>query len=153
MNELKKYSVVVLLNKDGSKVLLCKKDHTAYAGRLNGVGGAVADNEMPWENALRKIFEETSIHKKDIRRFTWLGTLSLPEQCDFKNPDKYPELWFFSGIVDDESLAKTPELRTERIDWVMLVGSDPVTELDLAGDGDLEYFIGKARRMLFGNPT
>ena len=53
--QTKKYSVVVLLNKDGSKVLMQKKDHTAFAGKLNGVGGKIEKEEMPWDGALRKI--------------------------------------------------------------------------------------------------
>lgn len=148
--QTKKYSVVVLLNKDGSKVLMQKKDHTAFAGKLNGVGGKIEKEEMPWDGALRKIFEETSIHRKDIRRFSWIGTLTIPEQCDTDNFNKYPELWFFTGIVEDESLAKKPESATEEIGWFMLRDNRPCTDLETAGDGDLEYFIGRARRILFG---
>lgn len=147
----KKYSVCLLFNGDGSKVLLQKKDRTAFAGMLNGVGGKIEEDENPAQGALREIYEETSIRQQDLERFEWLGTLSLPEQCDTDNADKYPELWFFGGVVKDESLAVKPETETEEIGWFMLVGDNPVTDLETAGDGDLEYFIGRARSIFFGN--
>lgn len=67
------------------------------------------------------------------------------------NQDKYPELWFFAGIVDDEDQACVPEKKTEEIFWLFLDGNDPVTDMELAGDGDVAYFIAKAKRMLFCN--
>lgn len=148
---IKKYTVVILLNQDGSKVLLQVKDHTLFAGMLNGVGGKIEDGEQPVNGALREIFEETSIQPGGLSRFEWLGTLTLPEQCDDRNPDKYPELWFFGGIVKDETLAVKPDGATEEIGWYMLdPDSLPITSLQTAGDNNLEYFIGRARRILFG---
>lgn len=150
MKRVKKYTVVVLLNGDGSKVLLEKKDRTLFAGMLNGVGGKIEEGETPEQGAYREILEETSLREEDITMLTWLGTLSLPEQCDTSNADMYPELWFYSGIVDDESLAKKPVDSTEEIAWYSLNNDGrPVTDLKLAGDGDLQYFIDRARRFLF----
>lgn len=153
MHKVKKYTVILLFNKDGSKVLLIKKDRTAFAGKLNGVGGKIEDNETPEQGAYREIEEETSLKPEQVKNLTWLGTLTLPEQCDMDNAGLYPELWFYSGIVEDESLARTPENETEPVAWYMLRGenSTPVTNLKLAGDGDLEYFIKRARRRLFGS--
>lgn len=147
----KRYSVVVIFNRNGSRVLLQKKDRTAFAGKLNGVGGKIDEDENPAQGALREIREESSIRPQDLRRFEWLGTLSLPEQCDLKNLDKYPELWFFGGVINDESIAVKPETETEEIDWYELDGNKPVTDLGMAGDGDLEYFIGRAKHILFEN--
>lgn len=146
----KQYSVNVLLNKDYSKVLLQTKDRTTFAGRLNGVGGKVEDDEDPVAGALREIEEETSIRPEDLSRFEWIGTLSLPEQCDTANADSYPELWFFAGVVKDESLAHKPDDATEKIRWYKLNScSSPVTHGKLlAGDGDLDYFIRRAVRAM-----
>lgn len=147
----KKYSVCVLLNKGGTKVLLIKKDRTMFAGMLNGVGGKIEDGEEPWNGTLREIKEEASIDKKDIRRFSWLGRLTIPEQCDLNAIGTYPELWFFTGIVEDESLAHTPEGSTEPVAWYELdENKHPVSEYGIAGNGDVEYFINMAYRMLFG---
>lgn len=152
MHEVKKYTVIPLLNADGSKVLLLKKDRTAFAGMLNGIGGKIEDNETPEEGAYRELLEEAGLRPEDIERFTWLGTLTVPEQCDEVNQGKCPELWFFSGIVKDEGIPRKPDSSTEEIYWCML-GSDnhPFAPFKTAGDGDLEYFIGRARRLLFGN--
>ena len=154
----KRYTVVVLLNKDGSKVLLQKKDRTAFVGKWNGVGGKIEDGEEPVAGAYREIEEETSLKPSDIKNLTWLGTLTLPEQCDLDNPDLYPELWFFSGIVEDESLAVKPDTETEEIAWFKILDNKKLVSLppkapfnpDLAGDGDLPYFIDSAKRLLFG---
>lgn len=151
MHGVKKYSVVILFNNDGSKVLLQKKDRTAFAGKLNGVGGKIEDDEQPVAGAMREVLEETSIGPEDLERFEWLGILTLCEQCDDKNQDKYPELWFFGGIVKAEDKARKPDTATEEIDWYVLdCNNRPFTTLEIAGDGDLEYFIGVARRRLFG---
>lgn len=152
MRKVKKYTVILLFNKDGSKVLLIKKDRTAFAGKLNGVGGKIENNETPEQGAYREIEEETSLKPEQVKNLTWLGTLTLPEQCDMDNADLYPELWFYSGIMEDESWARTPENETEPVAWYMLGADDsPFTYLKLAGDGDLEYFIKRARRRLFGS--
>lgn len=148
--QTKKYSVCVLLNKDGTKVLLTRKDRTMFAGMLNGVGGKINDGEEPWEGALREIKEEASVDKMDIERFSWLGTLTIPDQCDLNAIGTYPELWFFTGIVKDESLARTPVNETEPVAWYELdTDSHPISEYEIAGNGDVEYFICMAHRMLF----
>lgn len=150
MENIKKYTVIILLNNDGSKVLLQTKDRTAFAGMLNGTGGKIEDQESPIEGAFRELLEETSLQPKDLEHFEWLGTLTLPEQCDDQNPDKLPELWFFGGVVKDESLAHKPENETEPISWYMLDSdSRPITDMQTAGDGNLEYFIDRTRRILF----
>lgn len=151
MMGVKKYSVVILLNEDGSKVLLQKKDRTLFKGKLNGVGGKIEKEEMPVNGALREVLEETSLRPEDLLRFEWIGTLTLPEQCDTNNMDKYPELWFFGGVVKDENRAHKPDTETEEIRWYHLKPDNkPFTDLETAGDGDLEYFIGVARHMFFG---
>lgn len=148
--QTKKYTVCVLLNKDGTKVLLTRKDRTMFAGKLNGVGGKVDDSEEPWEGALREIKEEASVDKMDIERFSWLGTLTIPEHCDLNAVGTYPELWFFTGIVKNEDLAHTPDGETEPVAWYEFdKDGHPVSECGTAGDGDVEYFIRMAHRMLF----
>lgn len=146
---VKKYTVILLFNSDGSKILLQKKDRTAFAGKLNGIGGKVNEGEEPVKGAFREMEEETSLLLKDLQRFAWLGTLTIPEQCDTNNSNRFPELWFFGGIVKDENLPHKPDTETEEISWYELNGNVPVTELELAGDGDLLYFINMAKRILF----
>lgn len=149
MKGKKRYTVSLLFNPDGSKVLLQKKDRTIFAGRLNGVGGKVEDEETPADGALREILEETGTKKQHMQKFTWLGTLTLPEPCDTKYPDNYPEIWFFAAIVK-ETVPKKPETETEEIDWYEIQPDNrPLTDLRTAGDGNLEYFISRAGKTLF----
>lgn len=152
MAGIKKYTVVLLFDREGKEILLQKKDHTAFAGRLNGVGGKVEDGEIPEKCARRETFEETSLRQDDIKCLTWLGTLTLPYQCDEREPGTFPELWFFAGVVENKSLAVKPADATEEIAWYELDDNGkPVTHgTGTAGDGDLEYFIKSALRMLFG---
>lgn len=152
MYKTQRYSVVILFNNDGSKILLQKKNRTAFAGKLNGVGGKINNGEIPSTGALREMQEEASLRPEDLEHFKWCGTLLVPEQCDEQNLDKYPELWFFAGIVKDESRAQKPENETEEIDWYELNSDNkPITDLETAGDGDLEYFIAVGKRLLFGD--
>lgn len=150
MKGIKEYTVVLLFNADGSKVLLVKKDRTTFAGKLNGVGGKIEEGETPEQCAYREIQEESSLPPEKITDLTWIGTLVIPEQCDTDNEDKCPKLWFYTGIVASESWAHTPENETEPVAWYMLnKDSVPFTDLELAGNGSLEYFIKMARRILF----
>lgn len=151
----KKYTVIILFNGDGSKILLQTKDRTKYAGMLNGVGGKVEPGETPKLAARREVHEETTLTSGDIENFTWLGTLTIPERCDIYHPEFIPELWFYTGRVRDESKAQKPSDETEEIAWYGLRNDDTVvTDMELAGDGNLPYFIHQARKALFGgNPV
>lgn len=151
MQGTKQYSVILLFNKDGSKVLLQKKDRTTYKGMLNGIGGKVEDGEDPFDGALRELMEETTIKKEDLSVFRWLGRLILPIQCDEENMDKIPDLWFYTGIVKEETSARKAENETEKLEWYVLSGNMPVTGIPLAGDGNLEYFISIAKKLLFNS--
>lgn len=145
----KQYTVVLLFNKDGSKVLLQTKDRTAFAGMLNGVGGKIEKGETIHQGAVREVEEETTLTEKDIENFMWLGTLVIPEQCDLENPDLIPELYFMAGIIKDEDKVKKNPDSTEEVNWYELRDDTIVTDLKLAGDGDLSYFIKVGRRKLF----
>lgn len=150
--DTKSYTVIFLLNRTGTKVLLQLKDRTEYTGKLNGVGRKIEDKENPEQGAYREILEETSIESKDIQNLTWLGTLICPENCDERNRDKFPELWFYGAVIYDEDLAKQPKTESEKINWYTILEDNTIDTngLELAGDGNIPYFIGLAKRYLFG---
>lgn len=149
----KRYTVIFLLNNTGTKVLLQLKDRTEYAEKLNGVGGKIEDGETPEQGAYREILEETSIIPRNVENLTWLGTLVVPENCDEKNKDKFPELWFYGAIIYDEDLAKQPKTESEKINWYTILEDNTIDTngLELAGDGNIPYFVGLAKRYLFGD--
>ena len=154
----KAYTVCFLFSPDMDEVLLQKKNRTDFAGLYNGVGGKLEPGEKPEQCAIREIKEETGIDK--ILSLTWLGTLSLPHNCDTHENSMNPEdpsciLYFYAGIIPDKSDINPPAGAEE----LMLVplhavfenndrqdGTEPV--IPIAGDGDVEYFIRRGINQL-----
>ena len=149
MKDIQQYSVILLFSENGSKILLQKKDRTDFKGMLNGVGGKVEDGEKPLDGALRELMEETTLKKDDLLSFQWIGRLTLPIQCDRTHADKNPDLWFYAGVVKDGVKVERNDNETEDVNWYPLDKNVPITNKLLAGDGNLTYFIGIAKRLLF----
>lgn len=63
---MKKYNLIVVFNKDLTKVLFCIRAKEPYKGLYNFVGGKVEANESNDEAAYRELFEETGISSNDI---------------------------------------------------------------------------------------
>ncbi len=63
---MKKYNVIIVYNKEESKILMCERKKEPYKGMLNLVGGKVEENELEIDAAYRELCEETGITKQDI---------------------------------------------------------------------------------------
>ena len=63
---MKKVNLIVVLNKDESEVLMCKRTSNPYQGLYNYVGGKVEAHETSDDAAYRELFEETGITRNDI---------------------------------------------------------------------------------------
>lgn len=138
-----RFTVCFLFDAQGH-VLLVRKNHTAFAGKLNGVGGRLEPNETPYDNAARKIQEETGAMPSEL---TWIGDLNLPESCDINNPHAPCCLHFYAGITDKDHVAKQPG--KEPLEWHSVSDIIHNPEYDgLAGDGDVWYFIKRAAKMV-----
>lgn len=146
---LKKYTVCLIFNEDGTKVLLQLKNRTLYNGKLNGVGGKIEADETPLDGAYREIKEETSLTPDDIPNLRWIATLIPCEQCDDRYSDMYPELFFFAGSTKNVDKAQKPNSESEAIGWYN-IKNDVIDEPEskLAGDGNLGYIIKLAIRVL-----
>lgn len=150
MKKVKRYSVCLIFNEDGTKVLLQLKKKTTFAGMLNGVGGKAEDNETMFECAFREIEEETNVRAKDFSKFEWIATLTVPEQCDTENKDCMPELGFFAGTIKNEDIARKPSDDAEDIMWFDIInGKVDTKDYIMGGDGDLQYMIDRSLRILF----
>ena len=57
----KNYVVIMLFNRDYSKLLLIKRNKKPYKGCWNGIGGKIENDETPLEAAKRECMEETGI--------------------------------------------------------------------------------------------
>ena len=63
---MKKLNVILVYNKDESKILMCKRKKEPYKGKYNLVGGKVEKNEDELHAAYRELQEETGITSNDI---------------------------------------------------------------------------------------
>lgn len=142
------YTVCFLFSRDLKRVLLQEKAKTGFAGKLNGVGGRVVPGEDPETGALRKIQEETGICS--VTQFRWIGTLSLPWNCDTGEEDGRlgdPPcvLHYFAGILPEGQEPVAPAGREaiamHDVDEIL---ATPLPDGDvLAGQGNLQYFVNQ----------
>lgn len=63
---MKRLNLIVVFNKDLTKVLFCIRAKEPYKGLYNFVGGKVEENEPNDEATYRELFEETGISSNDI---------------------------------------------------------------------------------------
>lgn len=90
---MKKLNVILVYNKDESKILMCKRAKEPYKGKYNLVGGKVEENETKLKAAYRELKEETGISNKDI---------VLTHIMDFKYSMQNMELEVFAGKLNKE---------------------------------------------------
>lgn len=64
---LKKLNIIIVYNKEGDELLMCKRAKEPYQGMYNFVGGKVEKCEKGISAAYRELFEETGIDKTDIK--------------------------------------------------------------------------------------
>lgn len=63
---MKKLNLILVFNKEETKILMCKREKEPYKGQYNLVGGKVEKNEDELDAAYRELQEETGITNKDI---------------------------------------------------------------------------------------
>lgn len=64
---MKKLNVILVYNKESTKILMCKREKEPYKGKFNLVGGKVEQNEDELHAAYRELQEETGITNTDIK--------------------------------------------------------------------------------------
>lgn len=149
------YTVNILFSRDLSRILLVRKNRTAFKGLLNGPGGAVEAGEAPYACAMREILEETGLGQADFLpldgddgRLQPLGKLSVPYDCKTQDGAAC-ELYYYAGVILEQSEGSvTPA--AEALSWMP---SDMVmlsrTDSDVfAGHGDLAYFAAAGYRAM-----
>ena len=90
---MKKLNLVLVLNKENNKILMCKREKEPYKGKLNLVGGKVEENENELKAAYRELNEETGITKEDI-------TLNHIIHFQYESPNM--ELEVYAGKLNKE---------------------------------------------------
>ena len=62
---MEKFNCIIILNKEKTKLLFCKRISDPYEGLYNFVGGKIEENESSIDAAYRELYEETGITKLD----------------------------------------------------------------------------------------
>ena len=135
MNNMKKYNVEVIFNKDMTKTLMCKRTKEPYKGLYNFVGGKIEDDDNRLNEAYRELKEETNITKDDIElvHFMDLNYISLGVLMEV-----------YYGILN-----KDVELIEEvnKLEWVDI--NDNFFDMSrYAGEGNIGHIIEEIRLYL-----
>lgn len=111
----KNYVVIMLFNKDYSKILLVKRNKNPYKECWNGIGGKIENGETPIEAAIRETLEETGIHMNNPKL---LVTCVYPIE---NNQNSGTKLNVIYDCVDDIDIDDNREGHYEwkNIDFVM----------------------------------
>ena len=103
---MKKQNVIIILNKNEDKILMCKREKEPYKGLYNLVGGKLEKNENELAGAYRELAEETGITAEDT---------ILYHMMDYKYYIEDMELQVFIGKLNREK-----ELVEEinKLEWI-----------------------------------
>ena len=98
MDTIGSYNLLMILNKEASKILTLLRTKNPYQGLYNLPGGKIEADESPLESAYRELFEETGIRETDIDlkpfiTYTW-------------HPLKMNMVVFIGKLSEDISLRK-----------------------------------------------
>ncbi len=90
---MKKLNVILVYNKESTKILMCKREKEPYKGKFNLVGGKVEQDEDELHAAYRELQEETGITNNDIK---------LTHIMNFQYEMSDMELEVYTGILNKD---------------------------------------------------
>lgn len=125
---MKQYNVIVIINKDMNKTLMCKRTKEPYIGMYNLVGGKIEKENDGLNEAYRELIEETSISKNDVELKHFMN-------IEYISFNKSLEVYY--GI-----LTKDVELVEEvnKLEWVDI--NDNFFDMTrYAGEGNIGHII------------
>lgn len=137
---MKNYTVCLLFTEDLAQLLLVKKTKTCYKGRLNGLGGKIKEGETAKQCVIRKVADESGV--ADLGNLTWLGKIVLPD-C-YEDAGKCCCVHFFAATFDGRLEAGYETKFAEPLGLYLVKDLLGPMQGELAGDGDLVYFIRRA---------
>ena len=126
--DMKKMNVIVIFNKNMSKVLMCKRTKEPYKGMYNLVGGKIEKENDGLNEAYRELKEETNIGKRDVN-LTYFMNISYVKW------DKQLEVYY--GILNKN--VKLVE-EVNKLEW-MPVNDDFFNMNKYAGEGNIGHII------------
>jgi hydrolase, NUDIX family len=129
---MKKYNVIVILDKDMKNTLMCKRTKEPYMGMYNLVGGKIEKDNDGINEAYRELIEETNISKEDTNLINFMN-------IEYVSMNKVLEVYF--GILNKEV-----ELIEEvnKLEWVSI--EDNFFDMKkYAGEGNIGHIIEKIK--------
>lgn len=125
---MKKYNVIVILDKDMKNTLMCKKTKAPYMGMYNLVGGKIEKDNDGINEAYRELVEETNISKEDTNLINFMN-------IEYVSMNKELEVYF--GILNKE--VKLIE-EVNKLEWVSI--EDNFFDMKkYAGEGNIGHII------------
>lgn len=129
---MKKYNMIVVFNKELSKVLVCKRTKEPYKGMYNLVGGKI-ENEDNYSEAYRELKEETNISKDDIELIHFMDLTYITW-------NKSLEVYY--GVLNKEVTLIEEE---NKLEWVDI--NDNFFNMDkYAGEGNIGHIIEEIKK-------
>ena len=125
---MKKYNVIVILDKDMKNTLMCKRTKEPYMGIYNLVGGKIEKDNDGINEAYRELVEETNISKEDTNLINFMN-------IEYVSMNKVLEVYF--GILNKE--VKLIE-EVNKLEWVSI--EDNFFDMKkYAGEGNIGHII------------
>lgn len=125
---MKKYNVIVILDKDMKNTLMCKRTKDPYMGMYNLVGGKIEKDNDGINEAYRELVEETNISKEDTNLINFMN-------IEYVEMNKVLEVYF--GILNKE--VKLIE-EVNKLEWVSI--EDNFFDMKkYAGEGNIGHII------------
>ena len=125
---MKKYNVIVILDKDMKNTLMCKRTKEPYMGMYNLVGGKIEKDNDGINETYRELVEETNISKEDTNLINFMN-------IEYLSMNKVLEVYF--GILNKE--VKLIE-EVNKLEWVSI--EDNFFDMKkYAGEGNIGHII------------
>lgn len=130
------YTIIFVFTQDMEDVLLQRKNRGLYNGRLNGVGGKIdSTDNSAYEGAVRELAEETGLVYPYIEPLRYMLTEYTIQGHTLHI--------YYTKVVDIENNPPR-QIEDEILDWYSVAELYDVRNKDLAGDGNLPYYINLA---------
>ena len=125
---MKKYNVILILDKDMKNTLMCKRTKEPYMGMYNLVGGKIEKDNDGINEAYRELVEETNISKEDTNLINFMN-------IEYVSMNKVLEVYF--GILNKEVKLIA---EVNKLEWVSI--EDNFFDMKkYAGEGNIGHII------------
>lgn len=125
---MKKYNLIVVLDENKEKVLMCKRTKPPYQNKFNFVGGKVETGEEEIIAAYRELQEETGITNNDIK---------IKKLMNIQYFSNDIELEVYAGALNKKV---NPIEEINKLEWINL--SENFFDTDkFAGNGNIGHIL------------